>query len=291
VKMDRVALEDYMPSEPQPRVSPAESPCRRVPSSLNYADLTPHSWAPCSGSEFSVRCGPAYADNRRKAGSASSIYEVFAVDTHNSEKKLPHIGRVTLLPDDPTAVEFGLPPYLILNAMVPQYPPPGVLGKRRCDGPSWQLTIYCRLSGEVRFQLQTGIAPAAVDLLRRFMHPQLGEGLRKERLKLIMGMTDCNAPGFNLVTRRVVQAYNFKPFLSKTASTFYSTQVRPPCTIALHTRRQVYPELCCCRTTLRLTWTCTTGVRRRSVLSIVSRCGFRQGGVRRGDVWECLLPP
>jgi hypothetical protein len=131
-----------------------------------------------------------------------------------------------VLPEEPTAAELGLPPYLILNAMVPQYEPPGMFGKRRCDGPSWQLTIYCRLSEEVRSQLQNGgRAPPAVELLRRFMHPQRGAQLRKERLKLIMGMTDCNAPGFDVVTRRVVQAYNFKPFLSKTASTFYSSQV------------------------------------------------------------------
>jgi hypothetical protein len=76
------------------------------------------------------------------------------------------------------------------------------------------------------------------------MHPQLGVRLRKERLKLIMGMTDCDAPGFDLVTRRVIQAYNFKPFLSKTASTFYSTQVQPPCSAVATDHRPSDPELC-----------------------------------------------
>jgi hypothetical protein len=193
---------------------------------MNGAELA--SWALCPGHAFSVRCGPNYAVTGQKAGSLGSLYEVFAVDTSSSATKLPHVGRVAALPDDPGAAELGLPAFLIVHAMVPQYPPPGLLGQRRSDGPSWQLTLYCRLSDEVRAQVRAGHASAGVELLRRFVHPQLGARLRKERLKLIMGVTDYDAPGFDMVTRRVLQSYNYKPFLSKTASSFYSTQVPLP---------------------------------------------------------------
>ena len=48
-----------------------------------------------------------------------------------------------------------------------------------------------------------------------------GAPLRKERLKCIFGTTDLKGPGFNVVTKQLLTKWNFKPFLSKTASSFY----------------------------------------------------------------------
>jgi len=84
--------------------------------------------------------------------------------------------------------------------------------------------MYCRLSPAVREALEQGQpVPPAVDLFRRFVHPTSPEGvaLRKERLKLIFGLTDAEEPGFNMMTKSLVTRYNCKPFLSKTASSFY----------------------------------------------------------------------
>lgn len=138
-----------------------------------------------------------------------------------SEQKLPNLGRVLDLPDDLDADGLPLPPYLILTFMLPNYPPAGLLGNKRTNGPGWTLVACCRLSEEIRAELREGRSHAAIDLLRRFMDPVKGAHLRGQRLKVILGICDASEPGYNLVTKQLVQSYNNKPFLSKTASSFY----------------------------------------------------------------------
>ena len=205
---------------------------------IKQAARQPHTWTRCPGAAFNVRCGPNYKDKRKKAPSASSLYEVFAVDVHSSDTKLAHIGRVVALPPDPSPPpRASLPSYVIINWMVPNYAPSGLMGPKRSNGPGWNLVLYCRLSDAVRSQLAhaasgdgsaTGGAatsaagrPASVDLLRRFMHPIDGDRLRGERLKCIMGLADTERPSFGMVLKQLILRYNFKPFLSKTASFCY----------------------------------------------------------------------
>ena len=70
------------------------------------------------------------------------------------------------LPEAPSASE--LPPLLIINWMIPNYPPGGLMASKRSDGPGWNLVIYCRLSAWVREALEQGgpLSPG-VDLFRR----------------------------------------------------------------------------------------------------------------------------
>ena len=188
------------------------------------------------------------------------------MDIYSSERKLPHIGRVAVLPEaSPAAGDnlmHGLPPFLIINWMVPNYPPSSMLGPKRTDGPGWNLVLYCRLAEHLRVPpppqplspqqpgaerpqpapppgnasgpaLARLVTPApeaassappsaaAVDLVRRFMHPTGGVKLRGERLKCIMGLAEMERPAFNLLLKTAILRNNFKPFLSKTASFCY----------------------------------------------------------------------
>jgi len=180
-----------------------------------------HSWTPCPGRAFNVRSGPNYASTGTKRPSEHSLYDVVAIDGYRSDQKLPHIGRVMLLPEDNEAAGLGLPPHLIINFMVPNYAP-GIIGGKKSDGPGWNLVMQCRLSDEAREAIRKGEPSPAIELARRFMHPEEGRKLRKERLKCIFGTADVAEPGFNVLTRQLIQSYNFKPFLSKTASSFYN---------------------------------------------------------------------
>jgi hypothetical protein len=169
-----------------------------------------------------VRCGPNYAVNGKKAPSGAPLYDVVACDAFTSEMKLRHLARVAALPDEPSCSD--VPPLLIINFMIPNYPPSGLMSAtKRVDGPGWNLVLYCRLSAAVREAIeQGGPVPPALDLWRRFTHPREGEGLRSSRVKMIFGITDTEEPGFSLVTKSLVNRYNYKPFLSKTACSFYS---------------------------------------------------------------------
>lgn len=194
----------------------------------NIIGLQPHCWVKCPGCAFDVR-QPSYWMDGLKASSIDSLYDVFAVSTWSSSHKLPHIGRVAELPYDEDVVRLGLPSCIIVNVMLPLYSPPGILGRVMTDGPSWQLTVYCRLSNAVRAAIIDGRAPPAVDLLRRFMHPVDGVGIRKERLKIVLGVVDVHAPGFGVIMKSIVKSYNYKPFLSTTASSFFLTKVYIRC--------------------------------------------------------------
>ena len=189
---------------------------------MTRAPRQPHTWTACPGSAFNVRCGPNYAVNGKKAPSGAPLYDVVACDAFTSEMKLRHLARVAALPDEPSCSD--VPPLLIINFMIPNYPPSGLMSAtKRVDGPGWNLVLYCRLSAAVREAIeQGGPVPPALDLWRRFTHPREGEGLRSSRVKMIFGITDTEEPGFSLVTKSLVNRYNYKPFLSKTACSFYS---------------------------------------------------------------------
>ena len=216
---------------------------------MTRAPRQPHTWTACPGSAFNVRCGPNYAVNGKKAPSGAPLYDVVACDAFTSEMKLRHLARVAALPDEPSCSD--VPPLLIINFMIPNYPPSGLMSAtKRVDGPGWNLVLYCRLSAAVREAIeQGGPIPPALDLWRRFTHPTEGEGLRSSRVKMIFGITDTEEPGFSLVTKSLVNRYNYKPFLSKTACSFYSVPgVRASPPAALPCPRLALAALCapCC---------------------------------------------
>ena len=219
-----------------------------------------HTWPQCPAASFKLRCGPNYKATGKKAPSADALYEVrspawrlpppspcrrdssrntrltrarirlppsqvFAVDVFQSPTKLSHVGRVVALPPDadPPPPDCGLPPYVIINWMVPNYAPgSALLGSKKTNGPGWSLVLYCRLSDAVRALLREGLAAQmpSIDLLRRYMHPS-GSLLRGTRLKCVFGLIDKEGPAFGMVMKQMISRYNFKPFLSKTASFCY----------------------------------------------------------------------
>ena len=216
-----------------------------------------HSWSHCPAAAFKVRCGPNYKASGKKAPSADAIYEVralargvlqcsllrcacarvrrlrpqvYAVDVYQSPTKLPHIGRVASLPahPEPLPSDAGLPPHVIINWMVPNYAPGGLLGSKKTNGPGWNLVLYCRLSTSVCAMLREGTSAQlpALDVLRRYMSPANGSVLRGTRLKCVFGLIDKEGPAFGMVLKQMISRYNFKPFLSKTASFCYCGPVR-----------------------------------------------------------------
>ena len=80
---------------------------------------------------------------RTQAPSGAPLYEVVACDAFTSETKLSHLARVMALPDEPHCSD--LPPLLIVNFMIPNYAPSGMMATaKRTDGPGWNFVLYCR---------------------------------------------------------------------------------------------------------------------------------------------------
>ena len=169
-------------------------PSQRHPDSvISRAPRAPHTWTQCPGSAFHVRQGPNYAATGKKSPSGPPLYEVVACDAFTSETKLLHLARVMALPEEPSCSD--VPPLLIVNFMVPNYQPSGMMAAaKRTDGPGWNLVLYCRLTPEARKAIEEGrSAGPALALWRRFVHPTEGLHLRQNRVKMIFGLTDTEA--------------------------------------------------------------------------------------------------
>lgn len=92
---------------------------------------TPRTWSNCKATTLNVRCGPNYAQNRKKEPSLPAMYNVFAVDTYRSPQKIHKISQFVNLKDQIAKhIEKGykysidtcpLPPVVILNVMIPNY--------------------------------------------------------------------------------------------------------------------------------------------------------------------------
>jgi len=247
------------------------------------ADRTDHSWSSCPGHAFVVRHGPNYAATGRKEPSLPSLYEIYAIDGYTSETKLPNIGRCVALPQweaegAAAASALGLPPNLIINFMVPNYAPGGLVTAKRSNGPGWNVVFYARLSATAlalaeKSRKEGGELPAALRLFRRFVDPVAGAALRKQRTKNIFAMCNVSDVGLPTVTKSLVSRYNAKPFLSKTAASFFlvpGVRLLPPANPSGTPARKRSLGPACSRT-LKSTSTSTRGERRRCLGSTRSR--------------------
>ena len=273
-----------IPQSPAPpRLSSAQDEGVHPDKLTLAADRTDHSWSSCPGHAFVVRHGPNYAATGRKEPSLPSLYEIYAIDGYTSETKLPNIGRCVALPQweaegAAAASALGLPPNLIINFMVPNYAPGGLVTAKRSNGPGWNVVFYARLSATAlalaeKSRKEGGELPAALRLFRRFVDPVAGAALRKQRTKNIFAMCNVSDVGLPTVTKSLVSRYNAKPFLSKTAASFFlvpGVRLLPPANPSGTPARKRSLGPACSRT-LKSTSTSTRGERRRCLGSTRSR--------------------
>lgn len=179
----------------------------------------PHSWSDIPASSFQLRVGPAYRVNGKKAPSAESLYEVFAIDAYRTAQKVPHIGRCFAGGPDPDRARLGgIYSYLIMNVMIPSYAPGMVF--QTTDGEGWCIVFHLRLRTQFRDAWLSGNPPNAMKLLREFMNSPPDSALRK-RCKIIARVDNLDDCPLNAATRQLFKRYNSTPFLVRTTSSFY----------------------------------------------------------------------
>ena len=140
------------------------------------------------------------------------------------------------------------------------------------------MVFYARLSATAlalaeKSRKEGGELPAALRLFRRFVDPVAGAALRKQRTKNIFAMCNVSDVGLPTVTKSLVSRYNAKPFLSKTAASFFlvpGVRLLPPANPSGTPARKRSLGPACSRT-LKSTSTSTRGERRRCLGSTRSR--------------------
>jgi hypothetical protein len=178
-------------------------------------------WTPCPGPAFMVRHGPNYSKTGRKQPSASSLYDVYAVDLFRCPEKLHDPGRLLSLPPEDTMDKHGIPSNLVLSLLLPDYAP--ALLRRKDNGPGWVFVMCCRLSAAARRQLEHGQLPPALKLWGEVVRAAEGSPMRK-RLKCIMALVNPNELRLDSVSSSLVKSYNAKPFMCRSTGNYYRSE-------------------------------------------------------------------
>jgi len=195
---------------------------RTADTKKNVETLRETSWEDISASSFNVRAPPNYRKLKRKAPSHSSLYDVVCCDCWEVESKKPHIARFMQLPSlasrrprSTRHVYSPVPDLLIINIMLPSYPPSGLLSKKRIDGPGHSIVVFAKLSEAAKASCND----AALLLWSKFVNTSNPK--ERERLKMITRVANVEDLKLDRITSALVRRYNGVPWLVRPEYEFH----------------------------------------------------------------------
>lgn len=248
----------------------------RLPDNVSITDAS-NAWTTLDATTFNVRKGPNYAQNKQKAKSNPSLFDLQAVDFYATSHKVHNIAQYVQLPgshnddqksphqcdkSDCSVIPY-LPPTFVVHWLIPGYGVENpVWGKKIDDGNGHSLVLYYTLSEASKQMLtsacthhdhtddkheytcwcqpdESKLSPA-LQLLHRYVNDEDNHELRK-RFKSICRLVNVDDVGLGGMAAKLVHQYNGTPFLIRTTSTFYSGDHMSYFEIDVDTHRFSYP--------------------------------------------------
>ncbi|KAI3726070.1 hypothetical protein L1987_65867 [Smallanthus sonchifolius] len=178
-------------------------------------------WSPLEPSTFKVR-GHNYLREKKKENALNeAAFYPIGVDVFLSPRKIDHISRLIQLP---TIESSGkVPSLLVVNLQIPLYPP--ALFQHEYDGEGMSFVFYFKLSEnyeELPLHFQENIRKIIDDEVERVKgFPVDSIASCRERLKILGRVTNLEDIELSAAERKLMNAYNEKPVLSRPQHEFY----------------------------------------------------------------------
>lgn len=182
----------------------------------------PYCWSPIEPSAFKVRGKNYTRDKKKDSAPNCAAYYPFGADVFISQRKIEHIARFVEFPHVYPAGE--IPSMLVVNIQIPLYP--ATLFQSENDGEGMNLVLYFKLSES----FSEDLPPSFRENINRLINDEV-ERVRgfpvdtiasyRERLKIIGRVANVEDLHLSAAGKKLINAYNEKPVLSRPQHEFY----------------------------------------------------------------------